>query len=349
MMRLTTSRTSSSATSTFEHLYVRWMHSLCSLPGSIFRALACVIILLILSSYPPVRADSVLIANGDTVTTGRVTASKFINYTINNGVLHGTLSITVIFVRAPFQRGVTNSSQYYTLPSTGSIIDAFFCFADRKNPLAINNCTGFIPYKNIRCTAADKSNYNTCMNRLVGSAETFEVPVKISADILAGSLFCIRSTTYYEGNLTVSSSIPPYNDPYFVCQGEAGAPETPPELNNSVCSLNAQQINMSYTSESLAVDGLRQDATLSVNCTAGTPQNYSVRLTGTNVTAGRLNFGNGVSAEVSLNNQLLTANGSAIRFDGLSSRTMPVSTVLRGTASSPGVSNAAGILILDAL
>lgn len=122
-----------------------------------------------------------------------------------------------------------------------------------------------------------------------------------------------------------------------------------PPNPTSVCSLNSQNLNLNYSSTSLNVDGLTQSTSLAVSCTSGDAKNYQLRLTGSNVTSGRLNFGNGVSAQVSLNGTQVNANGAAISLNGLTSRNISVSATLAGTASSSGVTNANGVLVLDAL
>ncbi len=124
---------------------------------------------------------------------------------------------------------------------------------------------------------------------------------------------------------------------------------TNPPNPKSVCSLNSQNLNLNYSSTSLNVNGLTQSTSLSVSCTAGTAQNYQLRLTGTNVTNGRLNFGNGVSAQVSLNGTQVSANGSGISLNGLTSSSIPVSASLVGNATVSGVTLASGVLVLDAL
>ncbi|HGN1248426.1 MULTISPECIES: hypothetical protein [Providencia] len=124
-------------------------------------------------------------------------------------------------------------------------------------------------------------------------------------------------------------------------------PETP--VDKSVCSLNSQNLNLNYSSTNLNIDGLTQNTNLNISCTAGNAQNYQLKLTGNNVTNGNLNFGNGVSAQVSLNGSQVQANGPGIQLNSLTSQTISVSATLSGNASVSGVSKATGILILDAL
>lgn len=126
--------------------------------------------------------------------------------------------------------------------------------------------------------------------------------------------------------------------------------EVVPEIpsDKSVCSLGSD-INFNFSSTVLDVSGVSSTQTLPITCTSGDAQNYQLKLTGSNATNGRLNFGNGVSAEVSLNGTQVQANGSGISLNKLTSGSIPVSATLAGTASGSGVTNANGVLILDAL
>ncbi|MFC0226927.1 hypothetical protein [Serratia aquatilis] len=123
-----------------------------------------------------------------------------------------------------------------------------------------------------------------------------------------------------------------------------------PPAPNSVCSLNGQNMSLDFNSTSLNVNGLSQSQNLNVSCTTGTAKDYNLRLTGSNVTDGRLNFGNGVSAQIYLNGTAVSANAATgIRLNGLTNRTVSVRGDLVGTASGAGVTNAYAVLILDAL
>lgn len=122
-----------------------------------------------------------------------------------------------------------------------------------------------------------------------------------------------------------------------------------PPAPNAVCSLNSQNLNLYYSSTSLNVNGLTQNANLSVSCTTGNAQNYTLRLTGSNVSNGRLSFGNGVTAQVYLNGTAVSANSSGITLNGLTSQGISVRADLLGSASNSGTTTATGILILDAL
>ncbi|HGM9948365.1 TPA: hypothetical protein ACKRWH_003336 [Providencia rettgeri] len=123
----------------------------------------------------------------------------------------------------------------------------------------------------------------------------------------------------------------------------------PPHKDVSICSLNSQNLNLNYSATSLTVTGLMQSTELNISCTAGDAKDYQLKLTGSNVINGRLNFGNGVSAEITLNGVSVKANGDAIKLDKLVSKNIPVSATLIGTANSSGVSSANGIIILEAL
>lgn len=122
-----------------------------------------------------------------------------------------------------------------------------------------------------------------------------------------------------------------------------------PPSSKSVCTLNSQNLNLNYSSTSLNVNGLTQSTSLAISCGSGDAQDYQLRLTGSNVTSGRLNFGNGVSAQVSLNGVQVSANGSGISLNGLTSRNLSVSATLVGTASTSGITNSNGVLVLDVL
>lgn len=136
-----------------------------------------------------------------------------------------------------------------------------------------------------------------------------------------------------------------------------GAPYTsyPPEIVNppiektSVCTLNDQNLNINLLSNQLRMDGVSSSGSLLVTCTAGPASDYTLRLTGTNVESGRLSFGNGVSANISLNGSGIQANGAGILLNSLQSGAISVNASLVGTASFPGLTNAYGILVLDAL
>lgn len=123
----------------------------------------------------------------------------------------------------------------------------------------------------------------------------------------------------------------------------------PPEFNKSSCTLNNQSLALQFSSSSLYVSGQRQTGNIQVSCSAGDAVDYTMKLTGTNVTNGNLNFGNGVSAAITLNGISVKANGDKIQLNKLVSQNIPVSATLVGSANSSGVTTANGILVLEAL
>lgn len=291
-------------------------------------------------------AKSVTLGPGSEVTTGKVISSKWVNYQISNGRFIGNLEVRIRLVRASF-RGSSNYQASYTLPAQGSSLTVTPCIS---NDAGYGGCSYDISFPVVSCTSADQGDINTCMNRIVGTEGTILVPVNESTVNLSSPNFCMRSyLNYREVTRSGGGSLDPYFEPYKVCGADEGAPPPIPELTGSVCSLNSQQIELSYQSTTTNVSGLRKDGALSVLCTSGTPQNYQLKLTGNNVTNGNLNFGNGVSAQVSLNGSQVQANGPGIQLNSLTSQTISVSATLSGNASVSGVSKATGILILDAL
>lgn len=132
--------------------------------------------------------------------------------------------------------------------------------------------------------------------------------------------------------------------------GWGGEVETvnPPAPPPSLCSLNNQTINMTFSENNLNVSGLSKKGNLNISCTSGTPSNYTLRLTGTNTTNGRLSFGNGVSAQISINGSDVAVNGAGISLPSLTNQTLPLDATLLGTASGPGVTNTYGVLVMEA-
>ncbi len=296
-------------------------------------------------------AKSVTLGPGSEVTTGKVISSKWVNYQISDGRFIGNLEVRIRLVRGSFMSS-SNYAAPYTLPAQGSSLAVTPCIS---NDAGYGGCYSNIPFPVVGCTSTDQGDINTCMNRIVGTEGTILVPVNESTVSLSSANFCMRSYLIYPevargvvpGGTLGSLSL--YFEPYTVCGADEGAPPPIPELTGSVCSLNSQQIELSYQSTTTNVSGLRKDGALSVLCTSGTPQNYQLKLTGNNVTNGNLNFGNGVSAQVSLNGIQVQANGPEIQLNNLTSQTIPVSATLMGDASVSGVSQATGILILEAL
>lgn len=122
----------------------------------------------------------------------------------------------------------------------------------------------------------------------------------------------------------------------------------PPGEIKSVCSFT-NDVSFTFNASSLDVNGLTHSKNLNISCTPGTSRNYTLRLTGTSVINGRLNFGNGVSAQISINGHSVSANGSGVTLNNLVNQDIPLSATLVGGGSGPGVTNASGVLVLDAL
>jgi len=204
------------------------------------------------------------------------------------------------------------------------------------------------------CDARDEQGFQRCLSRFEG--QVFEMVYSLTFTPVPRSFFgkyplCVREI-YLQASSTAgpTSSAEDYAGYEATCTLGGPGDLTPPGAGQeSVCSLNSQNLNLSYSSSGLNVDGLRQSTNLTVTCTAGDAQNYQLKLTGSNTSQGRLNFGNGVSAQVSLNGTQVAANGAGISLNQLTSQTLPVSATLVGTASVPGVTNAYGVLVLEAL
>lgn len=148
--------------------------------------------------------------------------------------------------------------------------------------------------------------------------------------------------------LTIGCELTPGRHLVFAAQIDANMVVIPPTI--SACFLDNANIQMEFASSTLNTDGKMAESSLYVNCTIGDPQDYQLSLIGLGgkVTNGRLDFGNGVSARISLNGTPLQANGPSINLNRLTSQTIPITAVLSGTAESSGVSNTMGVLILNA-
>ncbi|QIC17293.1 hypothetical protein [Providencia vermicola] len=139
------------------------------------------------------------------------------------------------------------------------------------------------------------------------------------------------------------------NKTYLIYFSNSGGQSKGGPNRLSSCSLNSQNLNLNYSSSSLKAEGLEKSTRLNISCTSGTARNYQLRLTASNATNGLLNFGNGVSAQVSLNGIQVNANGTGISLNNLVNSTIAVNAKLKGSATKSGVSKANGILVLDAL
>lgn len=306
------------------------------------------VFLLLIASAQSAAKNVTLTPGSSEVTTGKVVSSKWLNYQIANGRFIGNLEIRIRLVRAPFNSGSASST--YNLSAQGSPITVTSCIS---NDAGYGGCYFRTPFPVVSCTSADQGDINICMNRIVGTEGTLVLSVNESTRDLSSSNFCMRSYLQFPDVKAPYpvDSLMTYFDPEIICGEENGAPPPIPELTGSVCNLNSQNLNLNlnYSSTSLNVGGVTQSTSLNVSCTTGVAQDYQLKLTGSNVVAGRLNFGNGVSAQVSLNGTQVQVNGPKIRLNSLTSRTIPVSATLTGTAATSGVSNTTGILVLDAL
>ena len=159
----------------------------------------------------------------------------------------------------------------------------------------------------------------------------------------------IQASRVTRSNWECRDRTAPYNWVYFSMPVSVEVlPEIP--TDKSICSLGSD-VSFNFSSTALDVTGISSTKTLPISCTSGDAQNYQLKLiaTGDNVTNGRLNFKNGVSGQVSLNGTQIQTNGTGIQLNNLTTSTISVGVTLYGTASVSGVSNALGILVLDAL
>lgn len=134
----------------------------------------------------------------------------------------------------------------------------------------------------------------------------------------------------------------------FGAQIDANMVVMPPAI--STCYLDNAMIQMEFTSSTLNTDGKTAESSLYVNCTIGDTQDYQLKLIGLPgmATNGRLDFGNGVSAQIFLNGTQLQAHGPSINLNRLTSQVLSITGTLTGTAEVSGVSNTMGVLILEA-
>lgn len=138
------------------------------------------------------------------------------------------------------------------------------------------------------------------------------------------------------------------SSPRAVCLGtpvNGSFTDVPIEISS--CHLNNQDLTFNFSSTSLNASGLNKSSSLSINCTQGAASNYTLRLTSASASNGKLDFGNGVLASISLDGKEIQANGTAIELENLTSRDFNVNADLAGTASSSGTFNTNGILVLE--
>lgn len=217
----------------------------------------------------------------------------------------------------------------------------------KNNPLGyVNNnyptCNQHYPNRPMNWSNAEKASFVEWANSYLSSSPIYQIKYysyKVPSYIQSYQLNAVYFRCKSPEN-GVALHIPLYT--------QVGEIINPPPIVG-VCSLNSQNINLNYSSNSLNVNGISQITNLNISCTSGDAIDYQLKLIGTDVTNGRLNFGNGVSAQVSLNGIQVQANGPGIQLNSLTSRSVPISATLVGTASSSGITNANGILVLDAL
>ncbi|UBX49294.1 hypothetical protein LDO51_00215 [Providencia alcalifaciens] len=138
------------------------------------------------------------------------------------------------------------------------------------------------------------------------------------------------------------------SSPRTVCLGtpvNGSFTDVPIEISS--CHLNNQDLTFNFSSTSLNASGLNKSSSLSINCTQGAASNYTLRLTSASASNGKLDFGNGVLASISIDGKEIQANGTAIELENLTSRDFNVNAALAGTASSSGTFNTNGILVLE--
>lgn len=201
------------------------------------------------------------------------------------------------------------------------------------NGMAVNTC-----HPDTRELAVQTTNYHLAKGLTIND---YADPLRTEFDRLA-----LRAQIECR-NLAVGDGGTRYQMSDFI-DVEVVNPPFPPVTPASVCSLS-NNVSLSYSSTTLNVNGLSQGASLGVSCTSGTAQDYTLRLTGSSVSGGRLSFGNNVSAQVYLNGTAVSANGSGIRLNSLTSRSVPVRADLVGTATNSGTTMANGVLVLEAL
>lgn len=281
-------------------------------------------------------AKSIEVLPGHPTWVPVVTNTEWLTYNLTENRLSGTLKITF-----QLEWGVVFSAGYVTMSNAGDTVNG--APAGRVGLFGSTNAP-----TSMSCTAADGGDFLKCLAR--NSGGTFTQTVNVSFDYIDRQKPACIDYYLFPTNGTGGASNG-FKSMSNTCTpgGPGYVPDPEPESIGSVCSLNSQNLNLNYSSSGLNVDGLRQSTNLTVTCTTGTPQNYQLKLTGSNTSQGRLNFGNGVSAQVSLNGTQVAANGTGISLNGLTSQMLPVSASLVGTASGPGVTNANGVLVLEAL
>lgn len=210
-------------------------------------------------------------------------------------------------------------------------------YRDRKSGYAKSIVS--IP-NNISCNSSDGFNFQSCLKRHAG--QTYQVISNYDADTCLDIGLQPINTGILGWGIIGGWLVGGY-----FC-GQSGT-VTPPPPSTSVCSLNSQNLNLDYSSTSLSVNGIKQSTNITVSCTSGDAKDYELKLTSGNAINGRLNFGNGVSAQIALNGINVQANGASISLKSLKNSTISIDGTLTGTASAPGITNSNGVLVLNAL
>ena len=121
-----------------------------------------------------------------------------------------------------------------------------------------------------------------------------------------------------------------------------------PGVSASVCTIGSSVLSVSFESMTTTVSQ-EKSLPLDVVCGAGVPVNYKLSLTSSLADGGRLSFGNGVTAAVSVDGVALPVNGDWIRLTSLSTGTKLLTIALSGSAYTSGVTTATGVLVLEML
>lgn len=248
--------------------------------------------------------------------------------------------------------GIATANMPVNMNNTSTGANASSALRTNGAGIGHGNVISAHPQPGLSCSySLDKGSFQACLSRYQGS--TFKITGNIT--------FVLPSTQW---NLPLCSDVDIYPTSFVISPnpfsgrfassysctpgGENVTPLPDPDPE-SICSLNSQNLNLNYSSTNLNVDGLTQNTYLVVSCSSGDAKDYQLKLTGSNVTNGRLDFDNGVSAQVSLNGIQVQANGPGIQLNNLISQTIPVSATLTGTAAASGVSKTTVILVLEAL
>ncbi len=256
----------------------------------------------------------------------------------------GTMEVTFTFSYASPRTDVAEN-----MNASGSKVNTSICLNGHASG-AYRKCTPREILPGLTCTPSDKGLFQQCLSRYQGQRFTMTVPVSIKREV--GFPVCVDTSIFVISASEVghANSYSEYiTNSYNCIEGGGNVLPSPPEEKASVCTLDSQRLEITFTSNNLNVSGSSGYRDMLVSCSPGTPGDYVLKLTASNPVNGRLDFGNGVSAQISLNGSQVAANGSGIKLTGLTSQSLPVIASLVGTASGPGVTNTNGILVLEAL